>query len=99
MTKNTNTLRVLKLSKNEMGFGFNFKEFFPNLNTGLLELYLEKCNLGDVGATYLAEYMQNNLFLRKLMIKQNGIEDKGAAHFREVLTHKSKLEMIDLSEN
>jgi len=72
------------------------------LKVGVLCLWsmcLSEQNLGDEGATIVAEHFENLVQLRTLFFYRNGVGEKGANSFAKFLPKIPSLENLDLSGN
>lgn len=88
------TILILNLSDNAFGpNGVDAFDFYLRSNTTLNELYLENNGLGPEGASAVAEALKSNknMFLKKLRIGRNRLENKGASAFGEYFTLTNSL--------
>ena len=89
------------MNQNNLGSKIEFiSNFMQNLNNYLTTLHLERCNLGNHGATAVAAYVKNNIKCKIVSLKGNNIESKGAIKFYDVLVRQNHcLASLDLSDN
>ena len=75
---------------------------FPHLSshfhTALQSLGLADCNIGDDGAQYLSESLQNNNTLSRLVLSGNCIGDEGVNHLAGALSQNNTLAGLFLAE-
>jgi Ran GTPase-activating protein (RanGAP) involved in mRNA processing and transport len=66
----------------------------------LVTLKLSKCNLGEAGGLAIAAALRaGNLGLRVLLLSHNGLGNKSAAAFGDLLESSHTLKELDLSWN
>ena len=95
----TKKLEYLNLNGNNLQSD-NFGKIKPFLGLQTLkELHMAKCNIGNEGATAVAEGALNWNTLQILDLSDNKINDKGFAAFQLMPESNSSLEHFDISKN
>ena len=69
------------------------------VNTSLKRLNLSGNNIGDPGATLLAQFLQTNLTLENVGLSRIQMGDAGASTLAKALTVNTSLTRLDLSNN
>ncbi|CAH2316682.1 glutamate-rich 3-like [Pelobates cultripes] len=97
------TVKYLGLAKISVNGWEVWKELFDAMrdNTNINHVLLDENNLGDRGATLLAQTLQINQSLVKIDLDSNGIGDRGGQAIAESLTSNmcSAVKCISLEDN